>query len=116
MAERLYRYHILPDSVSHSTAAKRAYCWINTDIIRRYDPSGDGWRSDLLTPQDFNRLMADRYFSTAWELWELEDRAKAREHLQAALSYDQSSGIGKLKRRFAARMPGIYHALSTLGR
>ena len=60
--------------------------------------------------------LADRYFSSAWVLWELGDRAKASEYLQAALGYDQSSSIRKLKRRFAARMPGIYYALATFRR
>lgn len=110
----LVRYR--PDGLSKSPAARVKYCYLNLQIIRRYDPAGEGWHSTLLTPEEYRCVLYSASYGFAWSAWELGEHALAREYLREARSLAPAGLASSLRHRLAAWQPGLYRALSGLSR
>lgn len=110
----LYRYHVLVNSLSHSKKNRLLSCRKIIEIISRYDPEGDGWESELLTAGEFRRALHARYAARAWHLLRLGQPDEAQEYLRQAVALSDARGLQRLRERFAAWNPRLYHALSRL--
>lgn len=97
---------------SKSAAARLDYCRLDLEIIRRYDPSGAGRQSELLTPEEYRAALHDAYFHHAWHAWELGERGLAREYLREARRLAPVGLVSSLRHRLVAWQPGLYRALS----
>lgn len=99
VAAPLYRYYFLPDSVSNSPQGRAEICSIVPEIVRRYDPQGEGWQSDLLTPEQFGRVIHAIYLARGRELWQYGMRDLSRAHLKTAREAAQGGSLEVFWRR-----------------
>ncbi|MGM0494333.1 MAG: glycosyltransferase family 2 protein [Armatimonadota bacterium] len=114
VGEALVRVHVRSDSLSRSQAAQSELCRLNLEILRRWDPDGDGWRSELLTPEQYRGALWSACRYNAWRAWDVGDRELAAEYLRRAAELSDSRGLRRLRERLAAWNPALYHALSRL--
>lgn len=110
LTEALVAYN--RNGFSKSAAGRLVYCSCNLEIIRRYDPAGEGWQSELLTPEEYRAVLHDAYFHRAWGAWELGERDLAREYLREARKLAPPGLRSGWRHRLAAWRPGLYRALS----
>lgn len=110
----LYSYRIRTDSVSNSERGKAATPENNRRIIRRYDPDGNGWESDLLSTEEFNELLCHTYASEGRHQWRGGAKKRSQECFMLAHKHAQLCSSSSFGYRAWAIAPGLCHAVSRL--
>lgn len=108
----LYRYYLSSESASHCPSGWREILLRKPEIIRRYDPSGSGWQSRILAPEEYRRTLHDSYWGDAWYGWRLGEYDLARDYLREARKLAPAGLVSSLRHHLAAWQPGLYRALS----
>ena len=67
-----------------------------------------------LTPAEAQACIGNVCFETAWRLWDIGERDRAREYLARSAKLTAANPSQKLMRRLAAWSPATYRSLSRL--
>ncbi len=108
----LVRVHKTPESLSRSASGRLQMALTVLQVMSRYDPSGEGWRSQLLTVKEFRAAMAEQYWHFAWTFYAAGEADRTREYLREARKLAPAGLVSSLRHRLAAWQPGLYQALS----